>query len=118
MDPFHRFGIDHLSASSLNLYSEEPAYWTICYLHGHHEKKGPRVWRGSAVESGLDHWLYKRDLPEALQVASARFELEALGDLSDDVHKEREFVPQMLQQAVQALQAKPEPTARQLKIEL
>lgn len=117
MNPFERHGIDHLSASSLNMYAEEPAFWTLVYLHKVRDEGGPRTWRGSAVEAALDHWLFKRDLPHALQIATTRFEEEAQGDLDDLVEKERTKLHQMVEQACGALHKKPEPIARQLKIE-
>jgi hypothetical protein len=86
-------------------------------LHGFKDKAGAKAWRGSAVEAGLDLWLYKRDFQEAVQAAFSRFETEALGDLSEDVDLERNLIPKILEQATIALKDKPEPTARQLKIE-
>lgn len=117
MDPFSRFGIDHLSASSLNMYAEEPAFWALVYLHGHKDEAGPAAWRGSAVESGVDYWLYKRDLQGATKAANTQFETKALGDLTENVDTERKLIPRMLGQACEALQGRQEPTARQLKIE-
>lgn len=116
-DPFTKYGIEHLSASSLNLYAEEPAYWTLVYLHKLKDEGNSRTWRGSAVEAGLDLWLYKRDLPAAIQAAMQRFEESALGDLTEDVDRERESIKPMLEGACKALQKKPEPITRQLKIE-
>ncbi len=117
MNPFETYHIDHLSASSLNLYSDEPAYWSLVYLHGYKDQAGPAAWRGSAVEAGLDLWLYKRDYQEAVQASNRRFEADALGDLTENVDLERKLVPKFLEQACAALQGKTEPTARQLKIE-
>lgn len=117
MHPFQKYRIDHLSASSLNLYAEEPAFWSLVYLHGHKDEAGPAAWRGSAVEAGVDSWLYKRDFQEAIQAAYRRFENDALGDLSEDVDLERNLIAKMLERACAALQGRQEPTARQLKIE-
>jgi hypothetical protein len=116
-NPFERFEIDHLSASSLNLYAEEPAFWTLIYLHKFQDERGADAWRGHAVEAGLDHWLYKRDAPQALLVALNRFEEQALGDLDDKVDRERGKIRPMLERACEALQGYREPIARQLRIE-
>lgn len=99
------------------MYAEEPAFWSLVYLHGHKDEAGPAAWRGSAVEAGTDHWLYKRDFPAALQAANARFESDALGEITDAIDAERQCIPKMLEQACEALRNRPEPTARQLKIE-
>ena len=117
MDPFQRFGIDHLSARSLNMYAEEPAYWSFVYLHGYKDSAGPKAWRGSAVEAGVDIWLYKRDAQEALAAAHRRFEEEALGDLTDYVDAERISIGNYLGEAFKALKGYSEPNTRQLKIE-
>ena len=116
-NPFSRYDIDHLSPSSLNLYAAEPAFWSLVYLHGHKDETGPAAWRGSAVEAGVDAWLYKRDLQEATQAGINSFEANALGELSRPIDAERGLVPAMVKQACGALQSCPEPTARQLKIE-
>lgn len=117
MNPFERYSIDHLSASSLNLYAEEPAFWSLVYLHGHKDEAGPAAWRGSAVEAGLDAWLYRRNPQEALSLSLSRFEQDALGELSDQIGAERDRISGFLEQAISALKERPEPTARQLKIE-
>src|ERR1044072_8265879 len=117
MNPFQRYNIEHLSASSLNLYAEEPAFWSLVYLHGYKDQAGPKAWRGSAVEAGLDIWLYRRDFQEALQAAYTRFESDALGDLSEDVDSQRKLLQGILERACEACQGRPEPVSRQLKIE-
>ena len=98
MNPFTKFGIDHLSASSLNCYAEEPAFWTVCYLHGYKDEAGAKAWRGHGVEAGLDLWLYRRDYQEAEKAALARFETDALGDLTENVDLERKSIGGMLEQ--------------------
>ena len=87
------------------------------YLHGFKDEVGPSAWRGSAVEAGLDLWLYKRDLKAAHEAAIARFEIDAVGLADDATDKERKAIPDMLEIATGLLVNKPEPSARQLKIE-
>lgn len=117
MSPFDRHGITHLSPSSLNCYAEQPAFWALKYLHGYKDDGNPAMWRGSAVEAGLDHWLFKHDERSALSAASDRFELDALGDLSDDVNRERERVPALLSRAMLSTSGLGPPTVRQLPVE-
>lgn len=115
-NPFERHGIDHLSASSLNIFAAEPAFWCYKYLLGKPDTVGPSAWRGSAVEAGLDYWLFKREEGAAQKAALDRFELEAMGDLDEKVDRERARIPAMLSQAMQLFADKPEPTVRQLDI--
>lgn len=115
--PFEQHGLDHLSPSSLNLYQDEPAFWALKYLHGFKDDVGPRAWRGSAVEAGLDHWLFKRNEDAAKKAALDRFELEALGELEGPVGKERDRILPMLKQAMQAMGDTKEPTLRQHRVE-
>lgn len=117
--PFEKHGIRHLSASSLALYRNEPALWVTRYLFGIKDSVGPAAWRGSAVEAGVDWSLMRPDDPHPVAMAKAfeRFELDAQGDLSDDVAKARAEIAPILEQAVALLRPKGMPTARQLKIE-
>lgn len=116
-NPFDTFEIDHLSASSLNLYATEPAFWTLVYLHKFKDSSGPAAWRGTAVEAGLDLWLYKRNVQEAVQAALVRFEQDALGEISETIDAERNAVPGMVELACKSLQWTSEPVGRQIKIE-
>lgn len=116
-NPFTRHGIKHLSASSLNCFRTEPAAWVMRYLWGIKDAGNAAMWRGRAVEAGLDSWLYKRDLQDAQSTALQAFELEAQGEASDEVENERRNVLPMLQQGISAA---PEdtPVARQYRVEM
>lgn len=116
-NPFERYQIDHLSPSSLNLYAEQPAFWALKYLHKFKDDVGPAAWRGSAVEAGLDHWLYKREEGAAQKAALDRFELDAMGQVDEEVDKERLAVFPMLSKALEAVGTYGEPTGRQFKAE-
>lgn len=119
MNPFARHGITHLSASSLNLYRNEPALWTLRYLHGARDDAGPAAWRGSAVEAGVD-WFCMRpdDKPEeCINKMLQRFELDASGEATDDIEKERAALCDFLKVATVAFKPFGQPVARQLKIE-
>jgi PD-(D/E)XK nuclease superfamily len=123
-DPFAKHNIDHLSPSALNCYLEQPAFWVMKYLYRDRFKDevGPSAWRGHAVEAGVDLYLMtqppKRNLSACIEAAGIRYELDAQGDLADDVEKERKNVTLILQQAIEALGDTPVPDARQVKIEL
>lgn len=117
MNPFEKYGLTHLSASSLNCYADQPAFWALKYLHGFKDEAGPDAWRGHAVEAGLDLWLFKRDLDAAKEAALIRFEQDALGDLSENVERQRDVIIPMLEIACNRMQDIPPPEARQVKIE-
>lgn len=118
-DPFEKHGIKHISASSLNLYKAQPALWCGKYLLGWKDDVGPAAWRGSAVEAGLDLALYDRSAPFEAVAAKAfeRFDLDAMGEVTDKIDKEREAIPAMVQQAFAAAGGWGIPNARQFKIE-
>lgn len=126
-DPFAKFGIDHLSASSMNTYAACGAMWCLRYLPGleYKDQVGPGAWRGSAVEAGLDWWLYNRKddtaREDAITKANARFEQDAQGEIRDDIERERDNLNGFLDRAIElAVSLYPEgtlPDARQLKFE-
>lgn len=115
MDPFEKFGIKHLSWSSMNLYRQEPALWTLRYLYGVKDEVGPSAWRGKAVEAGLDLWLYKRT--DASEVALNAFDLECQGEVSDKITAEMANILPCLKMAQEAFKEAKTPTARQYRIE-
>jgi hypothetical protein len=121
-DPFAKHHIDHLSPSSMNCYIAQPSFWTLKYLFRDQFKDtvGPSAWRGHAVEAGVDMWLMtqpdKRNAADAFVAALIRYEVDAQGDLSEDVEKERQNIKPMVAQAVDALFHKPVPDARQVEI--
>lgn len=53
MDSFNQHGLDHLSASSLNLWAAQPALWIMERLLGHRTPLGIAAARGKAVEHGV-----------------------------------------------------------------
>lgn len=117
-NPFGRHGIDHLSPSSLALYRKQPSLWCLRYLHGIKDEANAAMWRGSAVEAGVDKILYEQCSDDtAIEAALQTFELNAQGDLSDEVQKERAAIPDFVRQAGVMFRPLGVPDARQLKIE-
>ena len=51
--PFAVHGITHLSASSVNLFIEDPARWVMRYLFEPPSQQKPAFWRGTAVDSAI-----------------------------------------------------------------
>jgi len=52
MNPLARYGIDHLSPSSLNLWRASPGLWSARYLAGFKDESAA-TWRGHAVEAAF-----------------------------------------------------------------
>lgn len=117
MNPFERHGIKHLSPSSLNLYAVNPCLWVGKYLAGWKDEMGPAGHRGSAIESGLDYWLFHRDPKAAEAKALAHYAELTAGQADDEFEIERANVPTMLAQAITALKDAPTPVGRQIKVE-
>jgi hypothetical protein len=119
-NPFEKHGIKHLSASSLALYRAEPSIWTMKYLYGVKDEMGAAVWRGSAVEAGVDLMIYNptATVSEVLPTAYARFDNEAQGEISDKIDKERGGIPGFIEQAASLLRPLGIPTARQWRTDL
>lgn len=116
-NPFERFGIKHLSPSSLNLFQANPALWCGRYLFKWTDDAGPAAKRGGAVEAGLDVFLFERDQPKARAVALDNFALNTHGVAEDDYEKERAMIVPMLDHAMLAMKDMPKPVARQIKVE-
>ena len=107
--------LKHLSPSSLNLFRAQPALWVGKYLMGWKDAAGPAAWRGQAVEAGLDSVLYGRE--DSAQRAMGRFELDASGESTEAIDKQRALIAPMLAQATEACKTAGIPTGRQFKIE-
>ena len=117
MSVFAKHGITHLSASSLSLYRDQPAAWVAKYLCNAKDEVGPGAWRGTAVEAGLDHYLF--GTPEhATKAMHLAFEERAVGVADDSVHKERMALPEFLIQARQATLGMGTPLTKQSKISI
>lgn len=112
---FERFGIDHLSASSLNLWKGAPGLWCLRYIARVRDDGNPAMWRGSAVENGLAALLRGTDLTAATEIAHQAFALNSQ-TYAEDASEEGDLIAPMLEQC--ARWVKPSAlNATQLKIE-
>ena len=101
-DGFTKHGIDHLSASSINLWSNAPDVWVMSYLFGKRTPMGPAPWRGICVEDAVVHTLMGGSEAEAIQMAHDKFDKRFLiGD--EATTKERAMIEPMVQQSVKEL---------------
>lgn len=124
MNAFHRHGIDHLSASSINLFIAQPAMWAVSYLMKKRTSVGPAAHRGTAIECGVEAGLFDPVMPvvDCQQVALAKY--HSMTRLSADarIEKEREMIAPAVEIALAELRQygvpeKPE-GSRQHKIEI
>ena len=89
MNPFEQHGIDHLSASSLNLFAAAPAVWVLEKVLKRRQPVGAAAHRGTAVEDGVAHGLMNgAAVGECVAVAQAKF--ASLTALSGDPRKDKE----------------------------
>mgnify|MGYP000862373710 FL=1 len=86
---FHRHGIDHLSASSINSFAAEPAMWCMERLLKKWSGTGSVASRGHAIEDGVTHGLMNptADIEECQTLAVSSFDRRTA--LSGDKNRER-----------------------------
>ena len=102
MDGFQKHGIDHLSASSINLWANAPDVWVMQYLFGKRTPMGPAPWRGICVEDAVVDTLLGGSEQNAIKAALDKFDKRFLiGD--EATTKERDMIEPMVQIAVEEL---------------
>lgn len=116
MNSFQRFGVDHLSASSLNLWRSSPGIWALRYIGKVKDDGNAAMWRGSAVENGFAAILRGASIEDGCKVALTAFDLNCQGVLSDEIDGERNVIEPMLKQC-KLWSAPSELSATQLRIE-
>jgi len=90
MNAFERHGVEHLSASSLNLWAAQPALWIMERLLGRRTPPGVIAARGKAVEHGVHLGLSNphMSLDECIEGAEREFVRQTA--LSTDPRREEE----------------------------
>jgi len=102
MNGFEKHSIDHLSASSINLWLNAPDVWIMQYLHGLRTPMGAAPWRGICVEDAVVATLQGGSEQDAIKMALEKFDKRFLiGD--DATTKERELIQPMIQLAIEEL---------------
>jgi hypothetical protein len=103
MNGFEKHGVDHLSASSLNLWTNAPDLWVMQYLHGLRTPfNSPAPWRGICVEDAVVETLMGGSEQDAIANALAKFDQKfMLGD--EKTTKERDMIQPMVHLAVEEL---------------
>jgi hypothetical protein len=115
MNPLQRYGIGHLSPSSLNLWRASPGLWSARYLAGLKDENAA-MWRGHAVETGLARLLRGGSTGEARSDALDLFEANATGEAAEHIETERNRIIPMLDTAA-TWKAPAKLTATQLRVE-
>ena len=102
MSGFTKHNIDHLSASSINLWANAPDVWVMSYLFGLRTPMGPAPWRGIVVEEAVVETLMGGSEKDAIQKALDKFDKRFLvGD--EATTKERAMIEPMVQLSVEQL---------------
>lgn len=113
MNGFERHNIDHLSASSLNLWRNAPDVWVTRYLLDKRTPFGPAPERGKAVENAVVSVLRGDDMGSAVKRAVEGFNnvftFDAIDKL-DAIEKERNLIAPMTEIAVAELEEYGEPS--------
>lgn len=99
---FERHGIDHLSASSINLWSNAPDVWVMQYLFGKRTAMGAAAWRGICTEDAVVETLMGGSEKDAIAKALTKFDSRfPIGD--EKTTKERAMIEPMVQVAIEEL---------------
>ena len=99
---FEKHGIDHLSASSINLWTNAPDVWVMQYLHGIRTPMGAAPWRGIVVEDAVVDILTGGSEEKAIQDALDKFDKQFLIG-TEKTTKERDMIKPMVQIAIEEL---------------
>lgn len=108
MNGFERHSIDHLSASSINLWANAPDVWVMQYLHGLRTPMGAAPWRGICIEDAVVAALTGSDAETAVKDALAKFDGRFIvGD--EKTTKERDMIEPSVNLALEQLAEYGEP---------
>lgn len=104
MNGFERFNIKYLSPTMIAQWDSAPATLVLRRVFGIKGKSNPNMWRGEAVEAGLQFWLHNKErqdsLPNAKALAVDTFWQRAAGEVSEEAEAAVELVEPMVEQAV------------------
>jgi hypothetical protein len=109
---------EHWSYAQAQLYSQQPLAWVVRYLYGIRDDGSPATWRGRAVEKGVDAFLFSGDIGRGLMLAVQEYDHLAQGLADEKAAQERDNVPEIYKQAVNALNNRGTPVFRQRRLEI
>jgi hypothetical protein len=101
-DGFQKHNLDHLSASSINLWANAPDVWVMQYLHGVRTPMGAAAWRGICTEDAVVQILMGESETAAIDQALTKFDKRfPIGD--EKTTAERRRITPMTQLAIEEL---------------
>ena len=117
MSNFEKYGIEHLSPSSCNLFTASPAMFVLQKCLGKKTSVGAAAHRGTAVEHGLAHFLTTGNAIEAVSLAKNEF--ATLTAMIGDPRQEKEAaaIADMVMTAIAETKDYGKPSSMQGKIE-
>ena len=108
MNGFDKHGIKHLSASSINLWTNAPDVWVAQYLFGRRGPMSAAAMRGICTEDAVVAVLQGKNADGALDAALEKFDQSfPIGD--EKTTKERAMIQPCMELAVQELEQYGEP---------
>jgi hypothetical protein len=120
MNGFARHSIEHLSASSLNLWATEPAVWALERLLGHRSPPSAAMARGKAVEEGINGGLLDPECPleACIEAALTCFDREMALVADERRDSERTSIAGYVEHGLEELRRYGIPTAYQDRVEI
>jgi hypothetical protein len=105
MNAFERHNIEHLSASSVNLFIAQPALWCASYLMKRRTPVGPAAHRGTSIEHGVEAGLFDPEMPveECQKLAEQMFHSKTRLSSDPRVEKERAVIAPTVEVALAEL---------------
>ena len=118
MSGFKAHGVQSLSASQINTYIGDPAYWVLQKLFKTRSEPNAAMVRGISAESGIVHGLFNLDASLEDCVALALREYDEKLALSNDpkYDSERAGIPGLIEYALQELRQYGVPSNAQERI--
>jgi hypothetical protein len=124
-NPFDNHDIEHLSASSINTYIQDPCMFILRYLFKHKSSSNPAMWRGTVVDEGIgDALTTKKTTKKIIKNAISRFDGLYEYTAKDyevntiKLEKERDLIPRYLNTAIPYYQNIGKPISYQKEIRL
>lgn len=124
-NPFDNHDIEHLSASSINTYIQDPCMFILRYLFKHKSPSNPAMWRGTVVDEGIgDALTTKKTTKKIIKNAISRFDGLYEYTAKDyevntiKLEKERDLIPRYLNTAIPYYQNIGKPISYQKEIRL
>lgn len=122
MNGFERFNIRYLSPTMISQWDQAPATLILKRVFGVKGTANANMWRGEAVEAGLQLWLHNRDRQDSVANAKAlaleTFWDRAQGEVTEETEAAAALVEPMVEQAIMTATDFAAPViASQLRIE-